>query len=104
MDLDNVTRFLMSYTPSRITATGPHGDMLVDRHRLDPLTGRFEVERTVVRDGGIRRLTFVKRLFTFPELRDWLVATGFTGVAGHGEDGQPLTADHHRMIVTAELP
>ena len=104
MDLDNLTRFLMSYTPSRITATGPDGDMLVDRHRVDPLTGRFEVERTVVRDGRARRLTFVKRLFAFPELRDWFAAAGFTGVAGYGVDGQPLTAQHHRMIVTAELP
>jgi SAM-dependent methyltransferase len=104
MDLDNITRFLMSYTPSRITATLENGDMLVDRHRLDPLTGRFEVERTVVRDGQARRLTFVKRLFAFPELRDWFIASGFTSVAGYGEDGQPLKADHNRMIVIAELP
>jgi SAM-dependent methyltransferase len=56
MDLDNLTNFLASYTPSRITATRDNGDMLVDRHHLDPLTGRFEVERTVVRDGRARRL------------------------------------------------
>lgn len=104
MDLDNMTRFLLSYTPSRITATRDNGDMLVDRHELDALTGRFTVDRTVVRDGRARRLTFVKRLFTFPELRDWCVAAGFTGVAGHGEDGGPLTTEHHRMVVTAQLP
>jgi len=75
--------------------------MLVDRHRLDPLTARFEVERTVIRGGRARTLTFVKRLFGFPELRDWFVAAGFTGVAGHGEDGEPLNAGHHRMVVTA---
>jgi hypothetical protein len=78
--------------------------MLVDRNRLDPLTARFEVERTVIRGGRVRRLTFLKRPFGFPELRDWFVAAGFTGVAGHGEDGEPLTAGHARMIVTAELP
>lgn len=104
MDLDNMTKFLVSYTPSRITATLENGDMVVDRHHLDPLTGRFEVERTVVRGGQARRLTFVKRLFTFPELRDWLIASGMTSVAGYGEDGRPLTADHNRMIVIAELP
>jgi hypothetical protein len=43
-------------------------------------------------------------LFGFPELSDWLLAAGFTTVTGHGEDGQPLTADHRRMIVVADLP
>jgi hypothetical protein len=94
----------MSYTPSRVTASRGNGDMLVDRHLLDPLTGRFTVERTVVRDGHARRLTFVKRLFAFPELRDWCTASGFTNLAGYGEDGEPLNSEHHRMIVTAELP
>jgi hypothetical protein len=78
--------------------------MLVDRYHLDALTGRFEAERTVIRDGRARRVSFVKRLFGFPELRDWLLAAGFTAVAGHGEDGRPLTAGHKRMIVTAEIP
>lgn len=104
MDLDNVASFLASFTPSRITATRENGDMLVDRHFLDPLTSRFEVQRTVVRDGRARSLTFVKRLFAFPELRDWLTEAGFTTVAGHGEDGRPLDVGHHRMVLTAELP
>jgi hypothetical protein len=71
---------------------------------LDALTGRFEAERTVVRDGRARRLTFVKRILGFPELRDWLAAAGFAGVHGYGEDGRPLSAEHHRMIVVAALP
>jgi SAM-dependent methyltransferase len=104
MDLDNLPKFLASYTPSRITASRDNGDMLVDRHRLDALTGRFEVERTVLRDGRARRLTFVKRLFGFPELRDWCTAAGFGSVAGYGEDGRPLTIDHNRMIVVAGQP
>lgn len=104
MDLDNLPRFLASWTPSRVTASLPGGDMLVDRNRLDPLTSRFEVERTVVRDGRARRLTFVKRLFAFPELRDWLTAAGFTGVRAYGEDGEPLTTAHDRLVVTAVAP
>jgi SAM-dependent methyltransferase len=69
-----------------------------------PWTGRFEAERTVVRDGRARRISFVKRLFGFPELRDWLVAAGFAAVAGYGEDAQPLTAAHKRMVIVADLP
>jgi len=47
---------------------------------------------------------FVKRLFGFPELLDWLLAAGFTAVTGFGEDGQPLTAHHKRMVIVAGLP
>ncbi len=104
MDLDNLTRFLASYCPSRVVAARGDGDMLVDRYHLDALTGRFEAERTVIRSGRTRRVTFVKRLFGFPELRDWLLSAGFTTVTGHGEDGRPLTADHKRMLIVADLP
>lgn len=104
MDLDNLTAFLASYVPSRVVAVREGGDMLVDRYRLDALTGRFEAERTVVRGGRARRVNFVKRLFAFPELRDWLLAAGFAEVTGYGEDGRPLTAEHKRMIIVAGLP
>ena len=104
MDLDNLPSFLASWTPSRVVAAKDNGDMLVDRYHLDALTGRFEAERTVVRSGRARRLTFVKRLFGFPELRDWLLAAGFATVAGHGEDGLPLAASHRRMVAVAGLP
>jgi hypothetical protein len=78
--------------------------MLADRYRLDALTGRFEAEQTVIRCGRTRRVTFVERLFGFPDLRDWLLAAGFTAVTGYGEDGRPLTADHQRMVIVAALP
>jgi SAM-dependent methyltransferase len=104
MDLDNLTSFLASYCPSRIVAARANGDMLADRYHLDALTGRFEAERTVIRGGRARRVQFVKRLFGFPELRDWLLAAGFTVVTGYGEDAQPLTADHKRMVIVAGLP
>jgi SAM-dependent methyltransferase len=104
MDLDNLTAFLASYCPSRVVAVRGNGDMLVDRYHLDALTGRFEAERTVIRSGRARRVNFVKRLFGFPELRDWLLAAGFAAVTGCGEDGRPLTSDHKRMIVVADLP
>ncbi len=42
--------------------------------------------------------------YLFPELRDWLLAAGLATVGGHGEDARPLTAQHTRMIVVAELP
>jgi SAM-dependent methyltransferase len=104
MDMDNLTTFFAAYSPSRVVAARDDGDMLVDRYHLNALTGRFEAERTIIRNGRVRRTRFVKRLFGFPELRDWLLAAGFAAVAGYGEDGQPLTADHRRMIIVADLP
>ena len=104
MDLDNLTSFLTSpYSPSRVVAARDNGDMLVDRYQLDALTGRFDAERTIIRDGRARRVHFLKRLFGFPELRDWLLTAGFAAVTGYGEDGQPLAAEHKRMIVIADL-
>src|SRR5258708_5064550 len=87
MDLDNLTAFLASYCPSRVVAVRDNGDMLVDRYHLDALTGRFEAERTVVLSGRARRGNFVKRLFGFPELRNWLFAPGFAPAAGDGGGG-----------------
>jgi SAM-dependent methyltransferase len=104
MDVDNLPSFLAAYVPSRVVAARENGDMLVDRYHLDALTARFEAERTVIRDGLTRRVHFVKRLFGFPELRDWLLTAGFATVAGYGEDGRPLTAEHKRMIVVADRP
>ena len=43
-------------------------------------------------------------LFGFPELRDWLLAAGFSAVTGYGEDARPLTAGHRRMVLVADLP
>lgn len=100
MDLNNMIALLRDRTPSHVERHDS-GDLRVDRFRLVPLTNRLEVERTIVRDGTARTLEFVVRLFGFPEIRDWLLATGFTDVTAWGEDGTELTAGHDRMVVVA---
>ena len=40
-------------------------------------------------------------MFTFTELRDWLLAAGFTSVQGYDEEGSPLALDSQRMITVA---
>jgi hypothetical protein len=102
MDLDNVTAFLAAYCPSRVVAVRG-GDMLVDRCRLDPLTNRFEAKRTVIRGDRARQVSFVKRLFAFTELRDWLLAAGFVAVTAFGETGRSLASDDKRMIIIANV-
>jgi SAM-dependent methyltransferase len=101
MELNNYVRLVRDFTPG--TVKERDGDLVVDQQHLDPLTSRSVITRTIMRDGVSRRFPFYVRLFSFTELRDWLIAAGFAAVAGHGEDGAPLTADHRRMIAVAEL-
>ena len=90
---------MRGYLPSVITDYD--GALVIDQHRLDPLTGRSVVMRRIIRDGQVREIPYFTRLFTFPELRDWLLAAGFSAADGYGEDGAPLTAEHRRMITVA---
>jgi len=39
-----------------------------------------------------------------PKLQAWLLAVRFTAATGEGEEGRPLTADHERMVIVADLP
>ena len=76
-------------------------DLMVDQDRYDPLTGRWHTRRTIVRDGRVRTVNFETRMFTFVELRDWLLRAGFQRVEGFGRDGTPLTLASRRMVVRA---
>ncbi len=102
LELNNRDVILREFQPNIVKARD--GDLMIDRNRLDPLTGRISTERIVVRGGEVRRFPFFVRIFTFTELRDWLLAAGFATVDGHGEDGTPLTMASRRMIMVATRP
>jgi SAM-dependent methyltransferase len=88
-----------------VTMTERDGDLMVDRHSFDVLTGRIDTERFVVRGGKVRRFGFSVRAFTFTELRDWLLQAGFADVeAFDRETGETLSAESRRMIVVARKP
>jgi SAM-dependent methyltransferase len=77
------------------------GDLLIDRNRFEPLTGRIVSERTIVRGGRVRRVPYFVRLFGFTELRDWLLEAGFATVDGYGQDGAPLSPASRRLLLVA---
>lgn len=77
------------------------GNYMLDHRRYDLVTGRMHTERTVLRDGRRRVMHFFTRMFTFTELRDWLLEAGFAEVEGYGERGEPLTLDSRRMLMVA---
>ena len=76
-------------------------DLSVDHNELDPVTGRVETDRTIVRDGKAQTFHFSVRLPTPPEFREWLYAAGFEDVRFTGRDGEPLTLDTWRLVVVA---
>jgi SAM-dependent methyltransferase len=101
LDLMNRDWLVREFQPDRIAAER-NDDLMIDRSRFDPLTSTVHTERIVLRGGRTRRVPFFVRLFTFTELRDWLLDAGFAGVNGYGEDATPLAPTSRRLIVTAQ--
>ena len=99
LELNNRDALMRRWLPT--TVTERDGDLAVDLHRFDPLTGRNHTERFHVRDGRVRRVEFSARLFAFIELRDWLLDAGFSAVAVSDHDGESLTPESRRMVVIA---
>ena len=95
-------RLLQTFQP--ILLDERDGDYMIDRNRFDPLTGRIESARIIIRDGIVRHAPFFVRLFSYTELASWLRGAGFVDVAGYGRDEQPLTLSSNRMIVVGEKP
>ena len=93
----SITNVLGRFRPSGVTERD--GDFLLELRRYDPLRGGIEAEYVVIRGGEIRRYPVFIRNPPFTELRDWLLAAGFAGVEGYGEEGEPLTSEHRRLLV-----
>ncbi|MHC5730562.1 MAG: class I SAM-dependent methyltransferase, partial [Nostoc sp.] len=86
IDIQNFSRVLQEFTPELITER--EGNYMLARTRYDALTNRTHTERIIIRDGPVRRGEYFVRKFTFPEIRDWLLQTGFSEVEGYGYDGE----------------
>ncbi|MDA3626844.1 methyltransferase domain-containing protein [Saccharopolyspora sp. WRP15-2] len=99
MELNNLANLLPRYQRDVVRTRGE--DMAIDEHHLDPVTLRSHVRRTLIRGSERRTVRYSVRLLTAPELRTWLAEAGFREIEILGEDGERLTTDHRRMIVTA---
>ena len=98
---DGFLRSVMSVPPPSTFAVRVGDDVMVDQTTFDPLAGRVETERTIVRDGRVRRARYSVRLPTPPELHTWLHAAGFDDVRFSDRRGQPLTVESRRLVVVA---
>lgn len=90
------------HEPPRILLTERDDDLMIDRIRYDVGTGCTDTERIIVRGGRVRRAHFRVRVFTAPELRDWLLGAGFSSVAFCGREGEPFSVDSARLVVIAK--
>jgi SAM-dependent methyltransferase len=100
IELNHKDGLLPHWLPSTVEEAGDR--IMIDERVFDPLTGRSNSRRTILRDGAVSRSSFFVRMFSFTELRDWLLQAGFGSVAGFAGDGSTLTATSRRMIVIAE--
>ncbi len=102
LELQNRDRILREFQP--VTVVERAGDFLIDRSRYDAMTGYVATERISIRNSKVRRMQFVVRLFTYPELHDWLSGAGFVDVRGFDDQGEAYTLAARRMVVTARKP
>ena len=99
IDIQNLSYILQEFKTDLVTERD--GNYMLARSRYDALTNRTYTKRIIIRNGRVRRGEYFVRNFTFPEIRDWLIQTGFSQVEGYGYDGEPLGLDSRRMIVVA---
>jgi hypothetical protein len=93
----------------RMPARGPllsvaerDDNFLIERTHFDPVAGRSKTERTVVRDGRVRRFRFSLATPPASLMRKWLRGAGFSRVEAYGPDGEPLRVDSRRLVMVAE--
>jgi SAM-dependent methyltransferase len=99
MHHDAAVRHFTSAPEATVVTRGD--DTQVDVSRFDPLTGRMVTERTVYRDGQVRRSSHFIRLPTPPEWVEWLSSAGFGEVTFSAGRGGPLELDSWVMVVQA---
>lgn len=99
--IDHVNRdwVLQHFQKVRLVERGR--DMLVDRNQYDPVTGRLTCHRTILRRGRRRDMTYGIRLFTAPELSDWLLRAGFASVEAYDGERASYSLASDRMILLA---
>lgn len=99
MHHDGVVRHFTAAPDATVLRRGE--DAQVDLSRFDPLTGRITTDRTVYRDGAVRRSSHFIRLPTPPEWTQWLESAGFRDARFSAGGGGPLELDSWVMVVEA---
>jgi SAM-dependent methyltransferase len=76
-------------------------DLQIDKVTFDPVAGRSQTERIIVRDGRVRRTGFSLAQPTAAQLVEMLHQAGFDRVRAFDETGAEFTTKSRRLLVLA---
>lgn len=76
-------------------------DLRITILNYDALTDRQSYERTVIRNGRLRRTRLSVRFYGFSEYVRMLRSAGFDTIEAHGQEGEEFTPYGPRLIVVA---
>lgn len=94
--------FVRNHTPAPAATVVQRGDdLMVDVTEFDPISGRVKTDRTVTRNGSVRRSNYFVRLPTVPEFDHWLAAAGFSHRNYRDRRGAALSHDSWRLVIIA---
>lgn len=99
IELNHLPRILATFQRQSFSRRG--NDVALDEHEFDEDARMMHTTRTYLRDGEVREIEYRVRVFMPDELREWLLAAGFERVELRGEDGEPLGAEHRRLVALA---
>jgi SAM-dependent methyltransferase len=101
LDILNRDVFLKDYP--RYFVREKNSDLMIDRNRFDPMTGRLYNSRIIIRDGKRRDSPFFIRLYNPTEIISLLNKAGFTLRNMYGNwEGMPFDGKSKRMIIIAD--
>jgi SAM-dependent methyltransferase len=76
-------------------------DVAIDDYEWNPQTSVMTTRRTYIRDGSVQELSYDVRMYMPAELRDLVLAAGFSRADLLNREGEPLTAEDRRLLVRA---
>jgi SAM-dependent methyltransferase len=96
VELNHLPRILATF--QRKSWIRHDDDVALDQYEFVPDRSVMRTHRTYVRGGAVREIEYEVRMYMPAELRELLLAAGFSRVDLLGGDGRPLTADARRLI------
>jgi len=100
LDILNRDTFLKDYP--RFSVLEKNTDLMIDRNRFDPVSGRLYNSRIVIRDGIRKDIPFFLRLYNLNEITRVLAAEGLSVVKIYDDwKGKPFDGESKRMIMLA---
>lgn len=102
LDILNRDAFLKDYP--RFSVREKNSDLMIDRNRFDPITGRLYNSRIIIKDGERKDAPFFLRLYNPTEIISLLNKAGFSlrNIYGNWE-GKPFDGESKRMILIAGM-